>query len=231
MKLAHVGLLLVSLTAVAVPLRAQDLSAYRTVHLGERVQAVLASTGIPDTDVKIRHQRPALMQDLEWALGGFGTSAATTIDPVRLVLFNFYNDQLYRVSVSYDRTRIEGLTDADLIESLSAVYGTALISAGDKVSRAMESPDTGQRQQDVVARWEDADYSIVLVRGGYLEPLSLVMLDKHLANDARYADAEARRLDIAERSTTEAARQRRDAEASLRAQEKARPANKAAFRP
>jgi hypothetical protein len=99
------------------------------------------------------------------------------------------------------------------------------------VSRAMESPDTGQRQQDVVARWEDADYSIVLVRGGYLEPLSLVMLDKHLANDARYADAEARRLDIAERSTTEAARQRRDAEASLRAQEKARPANKAAFRP
>ena len=44
------------------------------------------------------------------------------------VQFSFYDDQLYQVVVSYDRERMEGLTDADVVESLSATYGVPLLA-------------------------------------------------------------------------------------------------------
>lgn len=226
-----VGALLVCATFVAGPLGAQDLTAYRSVHLGDSVEDVLASTGAAVHDVRLRNQRPALIQELDSPLGGLGTPTAMMLDPVRRVRFSFYNDQLYRIAVSYDRLRIDGLTDADLIESLSTAYGTALTSPAAKLLRHSESPEVSDRQQGVVARWEDSDHSIVLIRGGYLEPLTLVMLAKQVANDARRAGTEATRLDLEERPEREAAKARQDAEDARLAQEKARPANKAAFKP
>lgn len=83
----------------------------------------------------------------------------------------------------------------------------------------------------MVSRWENAEQSIVLVRGAYLVPLSLVMLAKHLATDARHADLEATRLDLSERPAREAVKAREAADALRLAQEKVRPTNKAAFKP
>ena len=39
---------------------------------------------------------------------------------LKKVIFTFYNDQLSRIVVSYDRDRTEGLTAEDLIEAVSA---------------------------------------------------------------------------------------------------------------
>jgi hypothetical protein len=42
---------------------------------------------------------------------------------VRGAIFAFYNDALYQAVVSYDRDRTEGLSNSDIIGSLTAVYG------------------------------------------------------------------------------------------------------------
>jgi hypothetical protein len=43
------------------------------------------------------------------------------------MVFDFYDDRLFRVTVDYDRKHTEGLIDADMIEALSAVYGSPVI--------------------------------------------------------------------------------------------------------
>lgn len=214
---------------VASPALGQDLSVYRGVHLGDAVQAVLKITGASPTGIKVVYERPVLMQDLEWRVRSIAGSSITN-DPVQRVVFSFSNDQLYRIFVTYERARIDGLTDADLVESLSATYGTAITSDAAKVLRPSENPSIGE-QYRVVARWEDANHSIVLVRGGYLVPLSLVMLSTDLAEDARYTAQEADRLSLAERPAREALKAQQDADAQRLAQEKLRPVNKAAFKP
>ena len=43
----------------------------------------------------------------------------------RLILFSFYHDGLYKISVTYDRTSTRGLTAEDMVKSISAKYGPA----------------------------------------------------------------------------------------------------------
>jgi hypothetical protein len=232
MNCRHVVVILCLSSALfAGSARGQDVSAYRGVHLGDDVQRVVQATGVSPTDVRVIHQRPVLMQQLEWRMRSMAGPTGMN-DPVQRVVFSFYRDQVYRIFVTYERARIDGLTNEDLLESMSAAYGTPDTSDAAKVLGPSETPDGGGgADYRVVARWETADQAIVLVRGGYLVPLSLVMLAKHVAADARHADAEASRLEVSERPARDALKATRDAEAQRLAQEKVRPANKAAFKP
>ncbi len=45
---------------------AQEFSRYRTFDLGGSIASVLTSTGAPASEVKTVHERPAILQDLEW---------------------------------------------------------------------------------------------------------------------------------------------------------------------
>ena len=44
-------------------------------------------------------------------------------DSVREILLTFCNGRLYRMSATYDRSAIEGLTTEDLMQSIAAKYG------------------------------------------------------------------------------------------------------------
>jgi len=44
-------------------------------------------------------------------------------DTVEQILFSFYNGELYKISVTYDRSSTEGLTEEDMVKSISAKYG------------------------------------------------------------------------------------------------------------
>ena len=57
-------------------------------------------------------------------------STAPQNDPVQQIVFSFYNDQLFKLVVNYDRQRTDGLTDADMIEALSSWYGPPLKPGG-----------------------------------------------------------------------------------------------------
>jgi hypothetical protein len=103
-------LCLVILLLLAPLLRAQDLSKYRHFTLGMNLTNLLERTEQKLTDVKTIHGRPALIQELTWWPPNVpGTSVRS--DGVEQILFSFYNSELYKISVTYDRSSTEGLTE------------------------------------------------------------------------------------------------------------------------
>jgi len=82
-----------------------------------------------------------------------------------------------------------------------------------------------------VARWGDADYSVVLYRPSYGSEFRVIVTSPRLDALARTAVAQAMRLDEREAPQREVARQKKEVEDTRLAQEKARIANRADFRP
>ncbi|MEK7408431.1 MAG: hypothetical protein AAB225_25440 [Acidobacteriota bacterium] len=144
------------------------------------------------------------------------------------VVFSFYNDQLYRISVNYDRYKTEGLTAEDLIEAVSATHGTATRAAAEII---LPSIYGDKETLEVLARWEDAQYSLNLVRFSHQPSFTLVGLSKRLDTLARAAVIEAIRLDAQEAPQREIELQEKQEEENRAQQEKARLANKPSFRP
>jgi hypothetical protein len=214
----------------ASPVSAADPSVYRGFHLGMTVSEVAAAAALSPTEVKTVYQRPLLIQELEWnpsvVLGAAGLTGER--DSVARVLFGFCGGELYRIVVSYDGDKTEGLNEQDLIDALSAGYG----QAAKPVSQIITSPaaqgfiDT----EDVVARWEDASASVNLFARAYRSTFGLVIFSKRLAPLARAGIVEGSRLGELDAPARAIADQklRDDTERALH--DKARVANKAAFR-
>lgn len=217
----------VGLILGAQPAFAQDLSRYRAYVLESGLDSVVAVSGARAGDAKTLHERPATIQQLEWR-APYADSRNTLADPVRQISFTFYNDALYQVVVDYDRARTEGLTNSDIVESLSTAYGVpTLASSKTRTSPPAEAfPDS-----IVVARWESADSSLTLVRGSYTPAFQLILVSKPLSTRARSAVREAIRLDAIEAPRREAAQRKKEAGDASAARDKTRIANKAAFRP
>jgi hypothetical protein len=202
------------------------MSRYRVYALESSLDSVVAASGARAADAKTLHVRPAIIQDLEWR-APYAGSGTTLADPVREILFTFYNDALYQVVVSYDRDRTEGLTNRDIIESISADYGMpAVVSTRSWASRPAEVlPDS-----IVLARWENAESMLTLVRA-YGPEFQLILMSKPLSARARSAIKEAIRLDAIEAPRREAEQRKKDARDASSAREKTGATNKAAFRP
>ena len=209
---------------------APDLSAYRNFQLGSDVARVCAAGGIAATDVKTRHQRPAVLQDIEWRPSRWVSGSVTpSTDPVEQILFSFYNDQLFRVVVDYSHERTEGMTRGDLIEGISAVYGAARPRTAGASRRA---PSPLEAESGVVlARWGDGEHTVVLYEtSAYGTAFRLIVTDSRLEALARTAEAQAQRLDDREAPQREAARQQEERDTARAAAVKARAANKRVFR-
>jgi len=209
-------------------LSGQSAPHYRNFQLGGDLASVSALAGVAASEAKVIHERPAVMQDLEWRLP-YSTSSAAALptDPVQQIVFSFYNDQLFRLVIDYDRNRTEGMTDADMIEAISSTYG----SISKAPLRTPASSQVAQQSGTFVARWSDADYSVVLYRLPYASGFRMIMTSLRLEGLARTAEARALRLDALEAPKREIARQKKQADDTRAAQEKARLANKAGFRP
>jgi hypothetical protein len=206
---------------------AQDMSRYRAYVLESSLDVVVLASGARAADAKTLHERPATIQQLEWR-APYADSRNTQADPVREISFTFYNDALYQVIVNYDRDRTEGLTNSDIIEALSTAYGPPILaSARTRTSPPVEAfPDSV-----VVARWENADSLLTLIRGSYTPEFQLILVSKSLTVRARTAVREAVRLDAIEAPRREAAQRKKEAGEASAARDKTRIANKVAFRP
>src|SRR4029079_9045246 len=107
------------------PLFAQSGAHYREFQLGgDDLASVSALAGVAVAEAKTIHERPALIQELQWRLPYALTGpTAASPDPVQKIVFSFYNDQLFRLVIDYDPDRTEGMTDADMIAGVSSAYG------------------------------------------------------------------------------------------------------------
>jgi hypothetical protein len=172
------------------------------------------------------HQRPALIQELEWQPRYGALVEPLKGDPVKEGMLSFLDGNLYRIVVTYDRYKIEGLTADDMIAAISATYGVASKPAGD-IAYHTYYGDTAP----VLARWEDAGYSYNLVRTGDHTSFALVLYSKKLDVLAEAATAEAVRLDAQEAPQREIDKQKKQEADDQQILDKARLANKPNFRP
>ena len=209
----------------------QSLSQYRNFALGSDVASVSALAGVAPAEAKTIHQRPAVLQDLEWRPSRWlAGSTTSSVDPVEQIRFSFYNDQLFRVVVDYGHERTEGMTGADMIEGISSVYGAPLPRSSRAAGLPVSQLDT--ESGSLVARWGDSEHRVVLYQtSSYGATYRLIVADGRLDAMARKAEAQAARLDDQEAPAREIARQKKERDDGRAAAAKARVANKGVFRP
>ena len=205
---------------------AGDLSRYRSFQIGTDLATIAGQVQINPSQAKVIHRRPALIQELKWHAQPLGPS--DQVESADEVVFSFHNNQLYRIVVNYDWYKTEGLTAEDLIEAISATYGTATRAAAEIILPSIYGDN---ETLEVLARWEDAEYAINLVRFSNQPSYTLVAFSKRLDALARAAITEATRLDAEEAPQREIELQKKQAEENRVRQEKARMANKPGFRP
>jgi hypothetical protein len=200
---------------------AADLSNYRQFQFGMSSAEVSKLAGLEPSAVKMLHQRPAVIEELEWMPHLFGVTVGD-IDPVHDIVFSFCNGHLYRMLVHYDSQRTEGMTTPDLIQAISGTYGPASKTRGTSTMSLAHTEFA-----DLLARWEDPQFSYSLVRLGYGRNFGMIAFTKEMDREAQAAIREATRLDEQERPAKEIQRQK---DIAL-AKEKSRPANNMNFRP
>ena len=222
---AAVGLLVVS---TSKPLAAADPGTYREFRLGASTADVVARAGAAPRDVRTLHERPALLEELSWRPSYTSGRDTNERDSVAGIVFSFVDNQLFRMVIDYDRSRTEGLTNEDMIDSLTALYGprsTAPVSA--PARSAVDSLQT----PTVLARWRQGETSIMLQQSPYGGGFGLVILSVPLETLARKAQATAVTQEAREAPAREAARAKAQADAEKAAAEKTRTTNKTTFKP
>ena len=213
--------------ALSAPLiNTPDLSRYREFQFGMNLLAVVKQ--MQPSKARVIHQRPAVIQELEWRPQR-SLAYSPQADPVQEVLFSFYNGELFRIVVDYDPISTEGLTDEDMVEAISAKYGTATRPTTKMV--LFSSSQVYNDSEKVIARWEDSQYSFNLFRSSYQPTFGMLVFSKRLDPLAQAAIVEAMRLDEQEAPQREIALQKKQDEENRARQAKARLVNKAAFRP
>ena len=207
----------------------QDLSRYRQFQFGMNLPAVAKKTGMKRSEARTLHERPAVIQELEWRPTYFLASPPLQTDPVEDILFSFYKGQLSRIVVNYDRDKTEGLTNEEMIEAILAKYGTATKPTTKTIQ--FSSSQVYNDSEKVLACWEDGQYSFNLFRSSYGSAFGMMAYSKRLDAQARTAVAESIRLDAQEAPQREIERQKEQDAKDRAGEEKARLANKPNFRP
>lgn len=224
MKTLRNSILCLALVALVAPiLRAQDFSKYRGFSLGSSVASVLKQTEKRPTDMKAIYGRPALVQELTWwppAVPG----ASYRANSVEQMLFSFCNGELYKISVTYDGASTQGLTAADMVNSISAKYGPATLLETAPDSTVTERYSESDR---IIASWEDSQNAFKLVRSALTNRFGLIIFSKRVNAEAELAIAEAVTLEKQEKPQRDADLKKKEAD-DLEAE---RVKNQKAFRP
>jgi hypothetical protein len=164
-----------------------------------------------------------LIQELTWWPSS-SSGAFSHPDSVEQILFSFSNGELYRISVTYDRSSTEGLTAADMVKSISAKYGP-VTSVESKIDPIMNA--RYYMNQKSLASWQDSQFSVDLVRSSFADGFALVIYSKGINKEADLASAQAVKLDEEERPEKEANQRKKEADDLEAAREK----NQKNFRP
>lgn len=217
--------------ALAMPATAAQpaYASYRGVQLGDAVSVVVSQFKMKLEDVATVHEPPTLVQRLTWRPHRFVVDPTVAAPSLGELEFTFHQGRLVRMVVTYDGDRTDGLTDADLREVFSAMYGTpALVSTRLPVAAQiaeMPAPPV------VVGEWGDGNTVVLVSR--LLYPRRVVLTIASIADEyAMHADvAEAARLDLQTAPAREIAQRALDAELRQAQADKARRRNKATFTP
>jgi hypothetical protein len=211
---------------VTTPAAQSSLSSYRGVTLGDSVLTAVNQLKLTAADVKVVSERPTLVQQLLWRPHRFISGTAVEPDPLADMMLTFHLDRLVRIAVTYDRPRTEGLTNADLFDALTGVYGTSLL-----VSTPSRPVDSSSTPPVTIGQWGDGKTSLVLQRERYPDRLSLTIISIEAFAAMEQALAEGLVIQTTEAPARELARRQAETEAARVRDEQVRRTNKAAFKP
>ena len=189
-------------------LRAQDLSKYRNFSFGMTVTDISKQIDQKPANAAVLYERPALIQELTW-WPPQPYDLSRPAEPVDQILFSFYNGALYRMLVTYEDAATKGLNEEDMIRVVSAKYGSATRPVAAVVN--FPTNPSYRATEKVIARWENSQYSLNLVRS-YTDTFAIVMFTKQLDAQAGISIGESVKLEQEEGPQKEAARAKKDAD-------------------
>ncbi len=207
---------------------AADLSRYHQFQIGSDLATVVRLTQVDASQVKVLHQRPALIQELEWRPDR--SEPPVGFESVRVILFSFSDGQLFRMFVDYDRYKTEGLSADDLIASISTIYGTATRPSA-RIGTGTQSDYAYSTSEQVLARWENPEYSLNLIASDQQPIFGLIITSRRSDLLAQKAIIEGERLDVLAAPQRERDRVAKEAADERTKQEKAKLVNRPAFKP
>lgn len=221
-----VAFIVLSTLVSASLLQAGDLSRYRDFRLGSSLADVAGQAGIESSEAKLISSRPERIEELDWRTNRSAANA-TRSDSVREIRFRFYDGSLFEMMVAYDGDQTGGMTDKDMTEALSTLYGPA----STPVTKEMAFNSGYTSTVRTIAQWGDTQSVLSLVGFPYGRGFGLIVSSTNNQTLARRAIAESARLDLMEapqRALDQQARQVADDKAR---DEKSRLVNKPGFRP
>jgi hypothetical protein len=210
---------------------AQDFSRYRFFQLGRSLSSVAQAANMGPSDARVIHRRPALIQELDWRPQYQPPTTRIAMDPVLDVALTFYNDQLFRITITYDQSRTDGMTNADVIEAVSATYGIAAVPATPRASP--RSSQSSRNDAITIARWANGDRTLTLSRSVFPVVFQLVMMSTTLNDlaEASVAEAVISPDEADEALQREADRRKKELAEAIADQDRTRLRNKGAFHP
>jgi hypothetical protein len=198
------------------------LSTYRGFQFGMSLADAVKHSGMDLSEVSTLHNRPAVIQGLEWNPGRFSRNSAAA-DSVEAVQFTFYNGKLSRAVVAYSSDQTEGMDVSDMIQALSIQYGHAV-----RPTVATSFPSSAFSEGvAVLATWEDPSYSVNLVQSPYGEKFGLIAFSKELDLLAQQSVTTGLQMDEFDAPQ----RQKREQRATEYKLNKAKLENRLKFRP
>ncbi len=167
MRRVVISLVMILLSASLI--HGQDLSKYRNFSFGMSLAELSKQIDSQPLHTKLIHKRPAVIQELTWWPRDSSDSSLQA-DSLRQIFFSFYNGELCKILVTYDRHATQGLTAEDMIQAISAKYGTA---TRPDAQISFPTNELYRSTEKVIARWEDSQYSINLFRSSLLNSFGL----------------------------------------------------------
>ena len=228
----HYVLMIVLAGAIAGAAQAQTVTAgpglvsYRGISLGDPIQTVLAQLKIAAADVQAVHGDPVPVQRATWRPRPPGSGMANDADSVAEMVLTFYAGHLAQIAVIYDRARTQGLTDADLLDAMTRMYGIPLLPS--VPTKVVSGPVI---TQVTVGQWEDAETRVILWREQFPNRIGLVVTSRGSEAALQQAIADGMRVENAAAPARELARRNAEADVIRARDEKIRLENKAKFKP
>ena len=141
-----IGAIVIATAPLGASVRYAD---YRGVTLGDSVDTVVARLQVERSAIRVIHEQPSLIQELTFRPNRYISGQTITPDTLAEMVLTFHKGELVRVAATYDLERTQGLTDADLIELTSGVYGLSLLPS---TGSAPASATLGRR---TIGSWGD----------------------------------------------------------------------------